>query len=225
MTERTFPPFLYIETSPGCETEADAKLKIKAALVALLFWCLPNVPCATRWLTCTGTLGWYLLGCLVNKLFVRGYRACFEKSEGALNLKNLGNWNDATRATGDVDMEASNDEWHVRLGKRLRRGARFFSDRLCAATMTFSLLIMLPLHVFMSGVFGESKKQDVDVGDISEKNNRCADRITKLLHADIYESDEWLLMRCADREVLADQSFRRCPAWQISTFNIGLEAS
>ncbi len=137
MTERTFPPFLYIETSPGCETEADAKLKIKAALVALLFWCLPNVPCATRWLTCTGTLGWYLLGCLVNKLFVRGYRACFEKSEGALNLKNLGNWNDATRATGDVDMEASNDEWHVRLGKRLRRGARFFSDRLCAATMTF----------------------------------------------------------------------------------------
>ncbi len=202
-------------SSLGCLTEADARLKIKTAIVTILFWCLPNVPCATRWLTCTGSLGWFLIGCLINRLFIRGFKLAFDKSADVLNVNDLGGWAAALGADGSGDLETANDEWHQRLGKRLRRGARFFGDILCSAKIAFSLLILLPLHFLMTGFFKESSKKDASVNEIMSKANRCADRVTQLLHNDVLSSKEWLLMRCADGHALHDLEFRKHPVIKI----------
>ena len=58
---------------PCCASMDDVKRRVKKAIVVLLFWCLPPIPCAARWLTCVGTAGWWLLGCLVHGLFLRGF--------------------------------------------------------------------------------------------------------------------------------------------------------
>ena len=192
----------------GCETEQQVWEKIKAAVVTLIFWCLPNVPAATRWLTCTGCVGWFMLGCLLNRVMIRGYRACWGKAREKLKIPDLEDIG-AISVSGENDIENAADEWLVRVGKRLRRGARFFSDRLCSAKMAFSLLILLPLHHLLSGFFGGSKHEFTNVNEMIGKANRCVDRITRILHADVMTSEKWTLMRCADLMVLEDQDFRK----------------
>jgi len=109
-------------------------------------------------------VGWFLLGCLINKVLIRGYRKCFDKAKETLKIPDLGTLDEAARARGDNDIETAADEWHQRLGKRLRRGARFFADAHCCAKMAFSLLILLPLHHLLSVLFWIIKKRVHQLG-------------------------------------------------------------
>ena len=154
-------------------------------------------------------MGWFLLGCLINKVLIRGYRKCFDKAKETLKIPDLGTLDEAARARGDNDIETAADEWHQRLGKRLRRGARFFADAHCCAKMAFSLLILLPLHHLLSVFFGESKKEFTSLVDMVGRSNRCADQIHRILQADMITSAEWRLMRAADEMILGDQEFRK----------------
>ena len=169
------------------------------------------MPCATRWLTCTGTTGWFLIGCLINKLFIRGFKQAFSKSESVLNINNLGEWESAIADSAIADVEAANDDWHIRLGKRLRRGARFFGDSMCSAKLSYSQVILLPLHHLMAGYFKESKNHDTNANEMLARANRCADKLTMLMQNDIMTSDEWKLLQVADREALGNAEFRKCP--------------
>ena len=114
----------------------DVRHKIKAAIVTLYFWCMPPIPCETRWLTCLGCSGWWLLGCLVHGLCIAGYAAAWGKAGQVLRIDGLGNFADAAGA--GVHAEQPDDDNKTRLGKRLRRGARFLSNA--------KHLLVWPLH-------------------------------------------------------------------------------
>ena len=74
---------------PCCKSIDDVIYKMKWALVTLIFWYLPTIPCLTRWLTVYANHGWYVLGALVHNLLPRAYIEAFSciKADAALAVE------------------------------------------------------------------------------------------------------------------------------------------
>ena len=72
---------------PCCSTIEQVMEKIKWAVTILLLWCVPPIPCITRWLVTHLTFGWWGLGCRLNKLFIRAFLLVYPLAAGFLQVR------------------------------------------------------------------------------------------------------------------------------------------
>lgn len=135
------------ERRPCCANEAQARARVTSALVVLLMSSLPEIPCMSRWLTCQSSFGWWCLGLLAHGIFPRAFREAWPEAADVprLPLERL----DAD--DGDND-EAANDDYKLRLQKRLRKAKQFLSEPTSKYRLALTMLILEPLHRCMVAI-------------------------------------------------------------------------
>ena len=146
---------------PCCRTLADAKLKIKQAIFCLLFMVMPSIPCESRWLTCVDTIGWWVFGCCCYQLLNRGFIAASPGAAKRLGVNDL-----HIPPINDQLDEQADDDWHAKMGKRLRRGVKFFGQSESVPVLAFSLLLLMPYHHLMAFLFQQSRLPCTDVAEL-----------------------------------------------------------
>jgi len=72
---------------PCCNNIADVRAKVKTAKTKLCLSSTPDEPCATRWLTCYETLGWWALGIMLAfGLFARSFMSSWPDAGEAMHI-------------------------------------------------------------------------------------------------------------------------------------------
>ena len=88
--------------------------------------------------------------------------------------------------------ETADDDFHIRIGKRLRRAAALFRNPLSIPRLAVSTLILLPLQYVMGFLFQQSKSSGTDVLEYSMRVNTTITKLVNLRGADV-EGEEWRL--------------------------------
>ena len=196
-THKAVPHCCILDSSgrPCCQTLAQVKRKIRVAVRNFLLAHKPQIPCTTRWLTVLPTCGFWVVGMLVCNLYSRGFLRAF----AGVSTK-----------PSDDDTESTEDSYAVMMGKRMRRGKKAMVDILWHFSILISLIILHPLHTFMSVVLACSSDEACTGGatpmcDIMDAANATGSFICELLRADVHDgSGRWGLLHVCEAAIPSD---------------------
>ena len=87
------------------------------------------------------------------------------------------------------------DNYHVKTGKRLRRGKRKLVDTMFAAQLVFSLILLSPLHRIMAELVSQSEVGCCILHEIVSSINNQVMKLIELGSQDLRDGSAWLVMR------------------------------
>jgi len=203
VNQRGVPHYCTIDPSTGmpcCENIGQVRKKVKLATRQLLLHSRPPTPATTRWLTVLLCSGWWLLGTIVCSLFPRGWLRAFGGGPRQVPAA-------APPADQDHDSDENpQDAFHVRTGKRMRKGTRLMGDKLRALLLAFSTVLLIPLHFLMGILFEESVADDISSEMIVTTINTTMGQLCKLLVGDTLDArGVWSLLHWTESSY-ADRS-------------------
>lgn len=175
---------------PCCATLAQAKSKIRVAVSRLLLQLKPKIPAATRWMTVNESLGWWMLGCYLNRLFIRAWALAFPESPRALS-----------GAQDDSDTDAPNLSFAAQTGRRMARGRRRMASHEFHLNNALTQIMLRPLQYTMGRLFDSSREAFFDdtsrVSAVIASVNMCSNRLIKILQANTEDRcGPWGILRC-----------------------------
>ena len=132
----------------------------------------------------------------------RGFQAAWNGCSRLLNLNDLGDLN--AEVAGDALQETSTDDFHIRVGKRLKRGARFFRDPNSVPRLAVTCVILYPLQMLMAFLFQESKHAGTDMNEYCTRINTLMTELVELGEADVVEDEKWRLPNLCRDVLLSD---------------------
>ena len=197
--------------APCCATLPEAVSKVRWAISVLLLSHLPLIPCLSRWLTSTMSMGWWALGMTVCRLFPRAWLAAYPVAARALRVR----VEDLAPDDQDPDVEDT-DDWKVRLTKKLRRGGALMEKgAVTIFQFLFTLLLLAPLNRAMCMLM-EVHEGAAYIAHTVVTINLCLDTYVRMLCQNPATGRAWLLLHgvvdlnLASRKRLMRREICRC---------------